>query len=156
MAEMGAELFIDTFGHLYSQANLQNFLDRIHSTSAVQSDLESGRHFWIAEIEHRWIGYAKGGPVGVPVELGPRKSLELKQLYVRRDFHGQGVSHLLMSEFLRWARECEAVDAYVSCWSENYRALAFYRKYGFEEVGSYTFFVGDHQDDERILRARLD
>ncbi len=91
--------------------------------------------------------------MGVPVELDGTPSRELKQLYVEAPYHGRGVSHQLIEHYFDWARSEGAVDHYVSCWSENHRALRFYAKYGFEVVGSYTFYVGDHQDDERILKS---
>ena len=38
---------------------------------------------------------------------------------------------------------------------DNHRARRFYEKYGFEEVGKYVFMVGNHADDDRIMRLKL-
>ena len=35
------------------------------------------------------------------------------------------------------------------------RARRFYERYGFEEVGKYVFMVGNHADDDRIMRLTL-
>ncbi|MFO0922699.1 MAG: GNAT family N-acetyltransferase [Pirellulales bacterium] len=153
MASMGAELFIDTFGHLYSQRNLELFLNRVHTEQAVLQDMDAGRVFWIAGNQDEWYGYTKFGPMSLPMADHSPSAVELKQLYVRRPYHGKGVSHRLMAKFGEWVREKRASEVYISCWSENYRALAFYGKYGFETVGRYEFEVGDHRDDELILRA---
>jgi ribosomal protein S18 acetylase RimI-like enzyme len=37
-------------------------------------------------------------------------------------------------------------------WSENTRALRFYAEYGFTKLGQYQFMVGDHADQEWIMR----
>jgi ribosomal protein S18 acetylase RimI-like enzyme len=43
----------------------------------------------------------------------------------------------------------------LSVWSENWRAQAFYRRYGFEDRGPVTFMVGNHSDQDRVWEARL-
>lgn len=155
LGDLGAELFTDTFGHLYAAHDLAAFLQRVFSLESMTADFESGRQFWIAEQDGNWIGYCKMGPLSLPVETHGRRALELKQMYVRRDYHGQGVAKELMLKFLQWGVSHAAEDLYISCWSENHRALAFYRRFGFEVIGAYTFWVGSHGDDERILKHQL-
>lgn len=155
LAAIGANLFIETWGHLYSQEDLRAFLDRVHSPAGVREDLEQGYHFWIAELDQEWIGYAKWGKVTVPADGDLSKACELKQLYVFKTHHGLGVAQALMQQFALWAQEQHFQMAYISCWSENYRALAFYKKYGFEKVGEYQFMVGKQADREFILGRKL-
>lgn len=155
LGRLGAELFIDTFAGLYSDEDLQAYLAKVYSVEGLQSDLDAGRVIWIAEKGDEWIGYCKMGPLGLPVDTGGRRSLELKQMYVHRNYHGQGIGDGLMQVFFDWAQTNGAEDLYISCWSENLRALAFYRRHGFDVVGAYTFWVGNHADDERILKRTL-
>lgn len=155
LAALGSNLFVDTFGHLYSPENLRSFLDRVHSPAGVLSDLQSGSVYWIAEVDNEWIGYCKFGSVHVPIEETREKGVELKQLYVTRPYHGKQVASHMMKLFNNWARQQQAEVAFISCWSENARALAFYRRYGFEVVGRYHFMVGDHADEEFILKRAI-
>ena len=155
LAKLGRELFIETWAPLYSTEDLNDFLDKVHTPSAVEADMDSGRDFWIAQYQDEWIGYCKAGPVGVPVDTAGRRAAELKQLYIRRTHHGRGVADRLMQFFLEWAEQHQIQDAYISCWSENFRALAFYRRYGFTECGRYLYQVGKQLDDERILKRSL-
>ena len=39
--------------------------------------------------------------------------------------------------------------------SANHRARRFYERYGFEEIGVYTFMVGDHADEDHLMRLAL-
>jgi diamine N-acetyltransferase len=155
LAKLGLELFIETWAHLYSAEDLNDFLATVHTPHAVQADMETGRQYWIAQLGDEWVGYCKAGPVGVPVDTAGRRAAELKQLYIQRAHHGHGVADRLMGFFLDWAAERQIQDAYISCWSENFRALAFYRRYGFEECGRYLYKVGKQLDDERILKRVL-
>jgi ribosomal protein S18 acetylase RimI-like enzyme len=156
LAELGRDTFLETWSHLYCDEDLQDFLSKVHTVESVAYDFDHGRHFWIAEQGDHAVGYCKAGPVGVPVDVGARRSAELKQLYVRRSHHGCGVGDRLMQFFLEWVAANQIQDAYISCWSENYRALRFYRRHGFEECGKYLYQVGKQFDDERILKRSFD
>ena len=54
------------------------------------------------------------------------------------------------------AREIAAlpVPQWIGVWSDNFKAQALYKAYGFERVGEYKFPVGKTLDDEFILRRR--
>ena len=43
----------------------------------------------------------------------------------------------------------------LSVWSENWRAQAFYRRFGFQDRGPVTFMVGNHPDEDRVWEASL-
>ena len=48
-----------------------------------------------------------------------------------------------------------AAILYLSVFTENRRAQAFYRRYGFVDVGRNAFRVGNHIDEDRIWRLDL-
>ena len=163
IATIGRRLFIETFVGVYSDEDLTVFLDQVHSVEGVTVDWNADCQYWIAETDQddtqlqakQWIGYCKAGPVSVPVETYERRSLELRQLYIDGLFHRFGIGSRFMAEFFRLCEIREIQDAYVSCWSENAKGLAFYMHFGFEVIGQYEFVVGKQRDAELILRKRL-
>jgi len=44
-----------------------------------------------------------------------------------------------------------AASVWLSVWERNPRARAFYRKYGYQDVGSGFFLVGGDRQIDRIL-----
>ncbi len=161
LADLGSRLFQQTFDGLYSAEDLQAFLTQVHSPAGVAYDWDAGCEFWIAEAagqgsavggdELRFVGYCKAGQVKVPIEVGERRALELRQLYVDRDLHRCGIGSKFMHAFFELCGLRSVQDAYVSCWSENQKALAFYASFDFKIIGEYEFLVGDHRDRELIL-----
>ncbi len=146
--------FIDTFGHLYDPADLDSFLSE-HTGEHWGSQLrDPGFGVRLAEDEERIVGFAKIGPLKLPVEpVG--KPVELRQLYVLQPWQGHGVAAALMDWVVEEARRRGADELYLSVFTENHRAKRFYARYGFVEVGPYAFMVGNQADEDIIMRCRL-
>lgn len=108
----------------------------------------------VAEADGELVAYAKLGPPTLPFEpRGP--SIELRQFYLLKPWHGQGLSHELMRRIIEEARHRGAEDLYLSVFVDNHRARRFYERHGFECVGICAFMVGSHADEDHIMRLKL-
>ena len=154
MSRIGAHTFVETFGHLYSPDNLAAFLEN-HSEANWRKELSDPElGIRIAEDDGEAAGFAKVGPPSLPFEVTV-PTAELRQLYVLKPWHGIGIAHALMDWVLDEARRRGAEQLILSVFVDNHRARRFYARYGFEEVGHYHFMVGDHADDDIIMRKVL-
>ena len=154
LAELGARTFTHTFGHLYQPDDLEIFLQN-HSTANWAKELQDPAfEVRVAEQDGELVGYIKLGPPHLPFE--PRgEAAELRQLYVVEEAKGQGVAHELMRWVIERARDNRADHLYLSVFTENHRARRFYEKYGFEPEGTYAFMVGNHADEDIVMRLKL-
>lgn len=154
LSELGAETFTDTFGHLYHPADLALFL-QTHTRQAWAKELaDPAFAVRVAELGGRMIGYAKLGPPHLPFE--PRgEAAELRQLYVTESNKGAGVARTLIDWVIEQARDRRADHLYLSVFTENHRARRFYEKIGFEAEGTYAFMVGNHADEDIVMRLKL-
>lgn len=157
LGDLGRATFAATFGHLYKPADLATFLTN-HDLPKWQAALaDPAQTVRIGEADGRAVAYARVTPPALPIELPPgRAALELKQFYLLGDWHGQGVADELMRWVLATAKARGAEDLYLSVFVDNNRARRFYARYGFELIGQWAFMVGDHADEDYILRLRLD
>jgi len=147
--------FVDTFGHLYAPEDLGAFLGKF-TLEAWGAELENPDFaIRIAEEAGAAAGFAKIGPISVPVETEVR-AMELRQLYLLPPWKGRGVAAALVDCALAQMKRRGAEEAFLSVYADNHRALRLYERYGFEMVGGYHFMVGNHADDERIMRLRLE
>jgi len=146
--------FVDTFGPLYRPEDLAAFLGRF-SLAAWRRELDDPNlRFRLALSDGIPAGFAKVGPVGLPVDpAGP--AAELRQLYLTSAFHGLGIAQALMDWVLGEARARGAGELFLSVWTGNARAKAFYRRYGFTYVKPYAFMVGEQADEDEIWRLAL-
>ena len=86
---------------------------------------------------------------------GPRP-IELERIYVDQNAHGRGVGAALMRTCLDTARQADYGAVWLGVWDRNTRALAFYRKMGFLDVGEKTFTVGTDVQNDRVMMCMLD
>ena len=154
LAELGRATFVETFGHLYTPENLAAFLES-HSPERWRAELsDPAFSVRLAEEDGRSAAYAKLAPPSLPFETD-RAATELRQFYVLSPWHGQGISTELMAWALAEARSRGAEELYLSVFVDNHRARRFYERYGFTFVGTYAFMVGEHADEDHVMRLSL-
>ena len=155
LSELSRRTFVETFGHLYRPEDLAAFLAKFDE-AGWRGELEHPAYqVRLAEADGEAVGFAKLGPLGLPVEPS-RPALELKQLYLLKDRHGSGIAPALMDWLLGEARRRGAAELYLSVWTQNHRARAFYARYGFAFVAPYAFMVGEQADEDEIWRLDLE
>jgi len=104
-----------------------------------------------AEVDERVVGYLMLCREEFPPEVSARRPLELRRLYVLRQFHGAGIAQTLLGVALEEARAGGHDALWLGVSKHNARGIAFYRKLGFRVVGEQTFPVGSDLHDDFIM-----
>jgi len=152
--ELFTRVFCDTFAHLYRAEDLDAFLAGF-SVEGWQVQLrDPAFSFRLAESGGKAIGFAKVGPLALPIEAD-EGSVMLYQLYVDGTFHGAGIGNVLMDWVVEEARRRDAPALYLTVFTDNRRARRFYERYGFEPAGRYEFMVGSQADEDVIMKKEL-
>lgn len=155
IAVCAAKIFVDTFGHLYTPENLQHHLLEKFSAEFFTRALEAGNTILLLKQANQLIGYAKVGPLHLPVKAPiPKGAQEIHRVYIEKAFQGRGLGKALMLQILSLPRVATAAAVYLGVWEENIRAQALYAQYGFRPVGHYLYHVGDQSDREIIMARR--
>ncbi|HKQ76463.1 MAG TPA: GNAT family N-acetyltransferase [Blastocatellia bacterium] len=156
LAELAWRTFHDAFASMNSPENLEVYMARNFTRQALSAQLADPRStFLIAEIEATPVAFAKLYDSDVPECVGGSAPVEIERFYVDRQFHGQGVAHTLMEACFDCARQSGHKTVYLGVWENNHRAIAFYRKYGFEVVGSHVFQMGDEAQNDFLMERSV-
>jgi GNAT superfamily N-acetyltransferase len=156
LARIGRDTFVETFGHLYSAADLSAFIESDHSEAACRVLLaRPGVAARFAETGGALHGYAVIAPNALPFVPEDVPTLELKRLYLTAALRGQGAADLLMDWAESHARRAGAQAVSLSVFSENHRAKRFYARRGYTHLGDYHFMVGSQADEEHVWWRRL-
>jgi ribosomal protein S18 acetylase RimI-like enzyme len=155
LVELGAQTFADTFTEDNTPEDMSSYLAASFNLETLTAELADPLSiFYIAEADGAAAGYAKihSGKASNGVE--GQKPIELVRLYVSRKYLGHGVGQALMQRCIDEAREMGFQTIWLGVWERNNRALAFYRKWDFREVGEHIFQLGsDSQRDILMQRA---
>lgn len=155
LAQVARRAFTETFGTLYRQEDLKAFLDSAYGEDGLIGVLRDPAYkVRLATEDDAIIGYCTMGPVAFDGDW-PADAVELHNLYILGPWHGAGIAPVLMDWGLDWARARRAPEVILSVYVDNHRAKRFYQRYGFVEFGKNAFMVGDHVDDDRLMRLVL-
>lgn len=154
LALVGGATFLESFaGVLDGNAIVAHCAAR-HTEGAYRALLSSGAQAWLAEARTGGapVGYAL---IGAPDLAAARDGdVELKRIYVLSRFHGGGLGAALMAAAVKAAAGYRRL--LLGVYADNARAIAFYRKQGFADIGTRRFDVGGRMYDDLVLARPLD
>ena len=155
LVELGAQTFAETFIEDNTPEDMEAYLAASFNLEKLTTELTDPLSiFFIAEVGGNAAGYAKIHSGEAPQDIEGQKPVELVRLYVSRKWLGLGVGQALMQRCIDEAREKGCQTIWLGVWERNNRALAFYRKWNFYEVGEHIFQLGsDPQRDILMQRA---
>lgn len=110
----------------------------------------------VAEAGASMIGFAQLRLRRPAPCFNSERPCELNRIYVCGEWHGRRVAHQLMREVLSTAAQTNALHVWLGVWERNRRAIAFYRKFGFEVVGEHSFVLGREPQRDIIMLAPVD
>lgn len=158
LSAFAVDAFVATFGHIYTPENLALFLADWNTPDRLSAELaDPGFAIALIRDARKIAGFAKLGPIDFDLPDGHPAdgAIELHQLYLAESAKGTGVADALMRWAIAEARARGHAILYLSVFTENPRAQAFYRRYGFVDIGRNPFRVGNHIDEDRIWRLDL-
>ena len=156
LAAFAARTFYQTFAADNTEADMAAYLERTYGLAPQTAELSSPDvTTLLAHRDQLLIAFAQVRRHAPPAVVPDRTAIELRRFYVDRPAHGSGVAQLLMAAVFDATRALGGRHVWLGVWDRNLRAIAFYRKAGFHDVGTQPFVLGsDHQTD-RVMLARV-
>ena len=146
LSAIAKETFYDTFHDTCTAADMEEFLEQYFNVPQMQKELSDETDFcYFAEVDGKPAGYIRFKEDYTSFEVMRQwKSLELKRIYVQKEFKGLGIAQELMKLFFDFAEKHAFKAVYLGVWEHNTRAHRFYQKYGFEHSGHiHDFPIGN-------------
>lgn len=160
LATVGSAFFRDTFGAANRPEDMEAYLAHAFSEIRQRAELtEPGARVLIATgSDGEIVGYVhvRLGAAPPAVSSAPTgRAAEIARLYADRRWHGRGLGAALMDAALATAVQWGAEVLWLGVWERNPRAIAFYAKHGFVDVGEQEFLLGADRQRDRIMARRL-
>jgi len=155
-----AELAESTFRAAFSAMNSAGHMD-LHCRTRYGERIQAAEiadpamTTLLAEHAGALIGYVQLRWGSAPACVTSTRAGEVQRLYVAGQWHGTGVAQALMDAAIGEVRDRGLDAAWLGVWEHNPRAIAFYTRLGFVEVGSHTFDLGGDAQRDIVMMKTL-
>ena len=136
--------FDESFGHLFrDRQDLLTYFEKTFSVEKIKNSIEKENNlFWIAFVDDLPVAYAKLKLHSSNEFLKKDATAQLQKIYVLRDFLSQKIGLHLQKHMLDKAKECGKKHIWLSVLHTNDRAVNFYLKNDFRQIGQHSFSIG--------------
>lgn len=157
LALVAAATFLDGFAGFLPGEAVVAHASRHHTPEAYTRYLSSPNVFaWLATAPlGAAIGYSLLTPPELPENTRQPRDMELKRIYILARFQGSGAAERLLNPAVTQARILGANRLLLGVHAGNHRALRFYHRNGFRQIGTRQFQVGPLLCDDLVLARSL-
>lgn len=152
LAELAARTFRETFAADNRPEDMALHLSQAYGPRQQGRELaDPDIVTLVGDAAGELVAYAQLRRGPAPAGVAGEAPVELWRFYVAREWHGKGLARALMREVDAAAARLGARTLWLGVWERNPRAIAFYAKSGFVDVGSQVFMVGTDAQTDRIM-----
>lgn len=160
-AERLAKVAEQTFRATFSASNTPGDMD-LHCERSYGADIQRTEILnpeivtLVMEADEELVAFSQLCWDKAPDCLGGFKIPgEIRRLYIVDEYHGRGIAQRVMSASLKEIELRGSDVAWLGVWERNSRAIAFYKKVGFFEVGEHEFHLGNDLQRDIIMCSSL-
>jgi ribosomal protein S18 acetylase RimI-like enzyme len=156
LASFAERIFRDTFTAGNDPADMELHCSKNFGSEIQLREIENPNLVTIlAETGGELMAFAQVRLHSAVECVSAKRPSELYRLYVSNRWHGRGIAHEVMKEVLTTVRRAASDRIWLGVWERNERALAFYRKFGFEVVGDHTFQFGSDPQRDLVMALKV-
>lgn len=156
LTAFGHRTYSETFAKDNDAEDMAAYLATAFNVDRQRAEL-SDPEVWtlLGEIDAKLVAYAQVKRSPAPACVTGPSPIELARFYVDAAWHGQGLAQTLMAAALDQCAAQGARTLWLGVWERNHRALRFYTKHGFVDVGSHEFVLGRDRQTDRVMSRAL-
>ena len=155
LAAFAARLFRETYAPTHPARDIEAYVAEAFGPDVQRAELAAPGALTLAVVPgdapDALAAYAQLRMGEAPAAVGASRAMEVARFYVDAPWHGAGLAPMLMRAALAAAHARGAGVMWLGVWSENARAIAFYRRMGFAVVGEQVFRFGSILDRDYVM-----
>ena len=156
LAELARETFIAAFSEYNTPANMSAYVDAAFNEGQILEELsDSASTFLWAEQTGIPAGYAKLHRGSHSEAIAGPRPVELERIYAKSSLIGEGVGKTLLHTAIKIAQAEGFQTLWLGVWEFNTRAIEFYHRQGFVDVGNKEFMLGSELQTDLIMQLDM-
>nr|WP_314863819.1 GNAT family N-acetyltransferase [uncultured Undibacterium sp.] len=156
LAQLARQTFIDTYAEQNDAAQIRAHCEKNFGISQQSKEIADPDYVVIlAYHDEELVGFAQVVNNPPPESIAAEKAVALYRYYVKKEWHGKGIAQPLLAEAETAAKTFSANQLWLGMWEHNARALAYYKKVGFQHVGWMDYEFGGVIERDYVLLKDL-
>jgi diamine N-acetyltransferase len=148
LAALAERTFRETFAGDNRPEDMDVFTRSVYGEDKQRRELEDPAMVTL-------LAESDGEPIAFSQLKRVAEGMEILRFYVDARWHGHGAAQELMRATEDAARELGATTIRLGVWERNARAIAFYAKCGYRDVGAQPFLLGSDLQTDRVMVKEL-
>jgi ribosomal protein S18 acetylase RimI-like enzyme len=156
LSAFAAKVFHDTFAPDNDPMDMHAYLSDAFTPEKQAAEIADGSCVClIAEVGETLAGYALLRIVAPDESVPGDQAVELQRFYVDHAWHGRGMATPLMAACVDTAHARGGATMWLGVWERNARAIRFYTKQGFTDIGTQEFRLGTELQTDRVMSRSI-
>jgi ribosomal protein S18 acetylase RimI-like enzyme len=156
LQKISIETFRDTFELQNTKENIDNYISKAFTKDKLATEMDSqNSEFYFIYGNDTIAGYLKINIGMSQTENMGNDCLEVERIYIRKSYQKLGLGKLLLEKAQIRAKECNKNKIWLGVWEKNTNAISFYKKIGFVQKDSHTFYMGEEKQVDYIMMKSL-
>ena len=156
LREFSVNTYYDTFAHLNTAEDMAVYPEDVFNEERLAKELnDPNSSFFFLYADDCLAGYLRLNEAPSQTDINDTESLEIERVYVESEFQGVGFGRYLMEQAIAIANERNKKYAWLGVWEKNKKAIRFYKRNGFYEIGTHTFVMGEDEQTDYVMRRDL-
>lgn len=156
LKNLSCSTYYDTFVKFNTKENMEAYLNYAYNIDKLKGELLNlESKFYFIYCDKTIAGYMKINDTMAQTDIYDENSLEVERLYIKKEYHGNGLGKVLMDLAINIAKNKNKSYIWLGVWEKNFNAQKFYNKFGFVKISSHPFIMGDDQQIDFILKKDL-
>jgi ribosomal protein S18 acetylase RimI-like enzyme len=150
------QTFFETFAAVNTEADMNHYLQTNLSIAQLQKELAHPHStFYFAEVNNEVVGYLKLNTLTAQTEQRGEHYVEIERIYVLQSHQGMNIGKTLFNHTLEIAHNQNMHTVWLGVWEHNTKAIAFYKRLGFEPFGKHSFFLGKDEQIDILMELKM-
>ena len=157
LALLGRQTWAESHGHYIEDKNdVLNYLNENFSVSKTKQHINNSKNiFYIIYVDDLPVGYAKIIVDKKQENVISQNCCQLERIFILNEFIPLKVGKQLLTYVENQAKVLQFDTIWLSVYIKNTRALRFYEKNDFDNVGELNFMVNGKSYENIVFSKRL-
>lgn len=152
LAEIGQTSYLESHGHSASAADISQYVQETYNVYVFEQELlDPGNIYHIINYDDKPAGYSKIILNSPHPKIQTVNITKLERLYLLKEFYQLKLGYQLFQANMELSRQQKQLGMWLYVWKENQRAFTFYKRVGFQVLGSYYFKLTDSHSNPNHL-----